>query len=313
MRRIFAIIITLCGAVPCFAQNPFITDLYTADPSAHVFNDTLYVYPSHDKDDARWFTMDDWHVYSTTDMVNWTDHGVALSLDSISWATKWAWAPDCQFRNGKYYFYFPTDKNYIGVAVSDKPTGPFTDALGKPLISRETPGVVATNGLIDPTIFIDDDGTPYLVFGQNHVNIVKLNDDMVSFNDTVRIVEGAKDFFEAAWMHKHNGKYYLSYSGNRKILYATSDSPFGPFEYQGVVLGKVSSGNNHHSIVQYKGQWYIFYHNSALFFKKHPWAMRIGLLKRWYRRSICVDKLHYNPDGSIQKVKQTKRGVGKVE
>jgi beta-xylosidase len=313
MRRTFAILITLCNAVLAFAQNPFITDIYTADPSAHVFNDTLYVYPSHDKDDARWFTMDDWHVYSTTDMVNWTDHGVTLSLDSISWATKWAWAPDCQFRNGKYYFYFPTDKNYIGVAVSDKPTGPFTDALGKPLISRETPGVVATNGLIDPTIFIDDDGTPYLVFGQNHVNIVKLNDNMVSFNDTVRIVEGAKDFFEAAWMHKYNGKYYLSYSGNRKILYATSDSPYGPFEYQGVVLGKVSSGNNHHSIVQYKGQWYIFYHNSALFFKKHPWAMRLGLLKRWYRRSICVDKLYYNPDGSIQKVKQTRQGVDKVE
>lgn len=292
----------------CLAQNPFITHMYTADPSARVFNDTLYVYPSHDKKDAHWFNMSDWHVFSTTDMKNWIDYGVALSLDSLSWATQYAWAPDCAYYKGKYYFYFPTDRDYIGVAVGDKPAGPFKDALGKPLIERKTPGVKANRALIDPCIFIDDDQTPYLLFGQNFVNIVKLNEDMVSFTDTVKQVKGAKHFFEAVWMHKYNGKYYLSYSGQGKIEYGTGDSPYGPFEYKGVILDKVNSGTNHASITVYKGQWYLFYHTSDLFFKNNPTAKKHGL-KKWYRRSICVDPLHYNPDGTIQKVIPTRQGV----
>lgn len=284
-----------------FGQNPFITDQYTADPSARVFNDTLYVYPSHDRADAHWFNMVDWHVFSTTDMQHWTDHGVILSLDSVKWATRYAWAPDCAYRNGKYYFYYPTDKDYIGVAVSDKPYGPFKDPLGKPLVNRQTPGVVAPRDLIDPCLFMDDDSTAYLVFGQNKVNIVKLNKDMVSFSDSVRTIQGAKHFFEAAWMHKYHGKYYLSYSGQCKIEYAIGDSPYGPFTYKGVILGKVNSGTNHASIAQYKGQWYLFYHTADLFFKNNPKAIKIGI-KKWYRRSICVDKLYYNPDGTIKRV-----------
>jgi beta-xylosidase len=292
----------------CFSQNPFITHIYTADPSAHVFNDTLYVYPSHDKEDAHWFNMSDWHVFSTTDMKHWTDHGIALSLDSLPWATQYAWAPDCAFRNGKYYFYFPTDKKYIGVATSEKPYGPFKDAIGKPLITRQTPGVKTGRGLIDPCIFMDDDSTAYLVFGQSTVNIVKLNSDMVSFSDTVQIIKGARHFFEAAWMHKYNGNYYLSYSGKGKILYAMSKSPYGPFEYKGVILDKVNSGTNHASIVEYKNHWYLFYHNSDLYFTNHPGA-RKKTIKRWYRRSICVDEMHYNADGTIQKVIPTTSGV----
>ena len=297
--------ITLFYCVLSFAQNPFITHIYTADPSARVFNDTLYVYSSHDKTNAKWFNMSDWHIFSTTDMKNWKDNGIALSLDSISWATKLAWAPDCAFRNGKYYFYFPVDKSFIGVAVSDKPSGPFKDALGKPLISRETPGVIAKRGLIDPSVFIDEDSTAYLIFGQNDVNIVKLENDMISFKDTVKIIKGVKHFFEAVWMHKYNGKYYISYSGNGKILYGTGDSPYGPFKYKGVVLNKVNSGTNHASITKYKGQWYLFYHTSDLFFRNNPKALKTGL-KKWYRRSICADKLYYNTDGTIQKVKPTK-------
>ena len=185
----------------------------------------------------------------------------------------------------------------------------FKDALGKPLISRQTPGVIAKRGLIDPAIFIDDDKTPYLIFGQNEVNIVKLNDDMVSFQDTVRTIKGVKHFFEAVWMHKYNGKYYISYSGKGKILYAMSDSPYGPFKYKGVILDKVNSGTNHASITEYKGQWYLFYHNSDLFFKNNPKALKIGL-KKWYRRSICADKLYYNQDGTIQKVKASKNVPG---
>lgn len=305
MRRLPALLFLVSLWLNSNSQNPFIKHIYTADPSAHVFNDTLYVYPSHDKADAHWFNMSDWHVFSTTDMKTWTDHGVALSLDSLTWATKWAWAPDCAYAREKYYFYYPTDKAYIGVAVADRPAGPFKDPLGKPLISRQTPGVVANRGLIDPCIFIDDDNTAYLIFGQNDVNIVKLNADMISFADTVKQIKGAKHFFEAVWMHKYQGKYYLSYSGQGKILYGIGDSPYGPFTYRGVILDKVNSGTNHASIAQFKGQWYLFYHTSDLFFNNNPKAKRNGI-KKWYRRSICVDKLYYNADGTIKQVIPTR-------
>lgn len=296
------------------AQNPCITDMYTADPSAHVFNGTLYVYPSHDQDTATWFSMVDWHVFSTTDMKHWTDHGVALSLHDITWASQAAWAPDCAFRNGRYYFYFPAEQDYIGVAVGDRPYGPFKDPLGKPLISRQTPGVVNNRDLIDPCIFIDDDNSPYLVFGQNDINIVRLNDDMISFSDTVRVIKGAYHFFEAVWMHKYKGKYYLSYSGDDKILYCMGNSPYGPFTYKGVILRKMNSITNHHSIVEYKGQWYLFYHNSDLYLSKHPEDAKKG----WsgihpFRRSICVDHLYYNNDGTIREVIPTKKGVDAIK
>ncbi len=295
-----------------FAQNPFITHMYTADPSARVFNDTLYIYPSHDPDTAVWFNMTDWHVFSTTDMKKWTDHGVALSVDDLSWAKKFAWAPDCAYYNGKYYFYYPVEQDFIGVAVGDKPFGPFRDPLNKPLITRKTPGVVANRDLIDPTIFIDEDNSPYLIFGQNHVNIVKLNKDMISFSDSVRIIAGAENFFEAIWMHKYNGKYYLSYSGNGKILYCIGDNPYGPFEYKGVILDEVNSGTNHHSIVNYKGTWYLFYHNSDLFFSHKKEAVKNKGV-HGFRRSVCVDYLYYNADGTIQKVIPTKKGVKKIK
>lgn len=311
LKKLVLISIALLLIIPAFSQNPFIRSMYSADPSGRVFNDTLYVYPSHDLDTARRFSMVDWHVFSTTDMKHWEDHGVALSLDQLGWATRYAWAPDCAFHNGKYYFYFPTDQDFIGVAVSDKPYGPFTDPIKKPLITRQTPGVIANRDLIDPTIFIDDDNTPYLYFGQNHVNMVRLNDDMISFNDSMTIIQGADNFFEAVWMHKYKGKYYLSYSGKGQILYCMGDSPYGPFEYKGVILDRVNSGTNHHSIVEYKGQWYLFYHNSNLFLNSDPPEDE----KRYkaYRRSICVDYLHYNQDGTIQQVIPTMEGVKEIK
>lgn len=283
------------------AQQPLITDQYTADPSVHVFHDTLYVYPSHDREDAHWFNMRDWHVFSSTDMQHWTDHGVAFSLDSIKWAKQYAWAPDCAYHKGKYYFYYPVDKQAIGMAVGDSPTGPFHDPLGKPLISRETPQVRSHRDLIDPCIFMDKDSIPYLVFGQHQVNIVRLNEDMISFSEPVRQIRGARRFFEAAWMHYYEGYYYLSYSGKGKILYGMSRSPYGPFHYKGVLLGKVNSGTNHACITAYKGKWYLFYHNSGLFFQKHPEAKKHSIA-RWYRRSVCVQELHYNKNGTLQKV-----------
>lgn len=311
MKIVRIFLLLECIIINGFSQNPFITKAYAADPSARVFHDTLYVYPSHDRDTATWFNMDDWHVYSTTNMKSWTDHGVCLSLKDLSWAKKYAWAPDCAFKNVKYYFYYPTDQSFIGVAVGDKPYGPFKDPLNKPLISRTTPGVVNNRDLIDPAIFIDDDGTPYLYFGQNEVNVLKLNEGMISFNDSAKVLKGTDHFFEAIWMHKYKGKYYLSYSGEGKIEYCIGDNPYGPFKYQVVILDEMNSGTNHHSITKYKGRWYLFYHNSDLYFKNTP---NVKPVLDWqspnpFRRSICVDDLHYNKDGTIKKVKPTKQGV----
>lgn len=312
MKKILSVFMVAMALKSVQAQNPIFRNMYTADPSARIFNDTLFLYPSHDGDTATWFNMVDWHVYSTTDMKHWTDHGVALSLKDVKWAKQYAWAPDCAFKNGKYYFYFPTDQDYIGVAVGDKPAGPFHDPIGKPLITRKTKGVVANRDLIDPTIFIDDDGTPYLIFGQNAVNIVKLNDDMISFNDSVRIIKGTDHFFEAVWMHKYKGKYYLSYSGEGKIMYGMGDSPYGPFTYKGVILDSMNSVTNHHSIVKYKDNWYLFYHNANLFFHDNPGA-KPDDPNRWFRRSVCVDYLHYNEDGTIQQVIPTRESVSKIK
>lgn len=296
----------------CQANNPFIKHMYTADPSARVFNDTLYVYPSHDEDTATGFNMINWHVYSTTDMQTWTDHGEIFSLDSLRWANSLAWAPDCIERNGKFYFYYPVDKSKIGVAVSDSPYGYFKDPLDSALIHINSKGVVCNRDFIDPVAFIDDDGQAYLYMGQLVVNAIKLNPNMVSYDGKVYLLEGTDDFFEATWIHKYNGKYYLSYaSQSGEIKYCISDNPLGPFEYKGVILQKMNSGTNHHSIVEYKGQWYLFYHSSDLYFKNTPGEKeKFG----WghegsphpFRRSICFDKLYYNQDGTIKEVIPTK-------
>lgn len=282
--------------------------MYTADPSARFFNDTLYVYPSHDQDTATRFSMHDWHVFSTTNMVDWVDHGRAFSLDDISWGYTDAWAPDCIERNGKYYFYYPVDQSKIGVAVSDRPYGPFKDPLDSALIHTNSKGVVCDRDFIDPAVFINDDGQAYLYMGQLVVNAVKLNEDMISYEDSVYHLEGTPHFFEAIWMHKYNGKYYLSYSGNGEIQYCMSDNPLGPFEYKGVIIGKVNSGTNHHSIVEYKGKWYLFYHNSNLYFDNHPdepekfgWKDQNGS-PHPYRRSITFQELFYNEDGTIKPI-----------
>ncbi|MCI6503624.1 MAG: family 43 glycosylhydrolase [Prevotella sp.] len=301
-------LILLLISLPSLAQwgNPIITDAYSADPSAHVFGDTLWLYPSHDRDDAASFSMEDYHVYSTTDMKTWRDHGVIFNpLRQTTWAKGEAWAPDCIYRNGKYYLYYPTDKRHIGVAVGDTPYGPFRDPLGHPLISIDSPGVVCDRDFIDPAVFIDDDGQAYLFMGQNTVCCIKLNDDMVTYDGKVHIIEGVRDFFEAVWVHKRDGIYYMSYSDGPfrghepQIAYCTATSPLGPYRYQGVILDPVNSGTNHHSIVTYKGQDYLFYHTADLSRTLAP-GYHCGV-----RRSVCVDSLFYNADGTIRKVQPT--------
>ncbi len=286
--------------------NPIITDAYSADPSAHVFGDTLWVYPSHDKDDATTFSMEDYHAYYTTDTRHWYDAGVVFDpIRQTTWAKSAAWAPDCVERDGKYYLYYPTDKKHIGVAVADSPRGPFHDPLGHPLLSIDSPGVVCDRDFIDPAVFIDDDGQAYLFVGQNTVCCVKLGRDMISYDGEVHIIEGARDFFEAVWVHKRDGIYYMSYSDGPfrghepRIVYCMSRSPLGPYEYQGVILGPVNSGTNHHSIVRYKGQDYLFYHTADISRTLAP-DYHCGV-----RRNVCMDSLYYDKEGRIMEVHPT--------
>ena len=309
-HTLISIFLMSCGIIEAQTSlpgNPIITHTYCADPSARVFGDTLWLYPSHDKDDAFDFLMDDFHAYSTTDMKTWTDHGVIYKpFEDINWAKSRSWAPDCIERNGKYYFYYAVDKENIGVAVADSPAGPFHDPLGHPLITKHSPGVVCDRMFIDACPFIDDDGQAYLFVGQNTVNVIRLNEDMISYDGKVLQVEGVQDFFEAVWVHKHNDTYYMTYATSpfrrgkkQEIAYCTSKNPLGPYTYQGIILEPVNSGTTHCSIVNYKGQDYMFYHTADISRALAPDYFSAN------RRSVCVDSLFYNEDGTIRPIEPT--------
>ncbi|WP_245623487.1 glycoside hydrolase family 43 protein [Catenovulum maritimum] len=311
---------------------PLVTHIYTADPSAHVFNGKLYIYPSHDietsepmNDDGDHFAMRDYHVFSL-DRPNGkiNDHGVALDIDNVPWASKQMWAPDAAEKDGQYYLYFPARDQSgifrIGVASGDCPEGPFT----------AEPDFIQGTFSIDPAVY-NDNGEYYLYFGgiwggqlqrwqsgsytedmypaDNETaikpRVAKLSTDMISLSETVKeidildengelLVAGDTDrrFFEGPWVHKFNKQYYLSYStgDTHKIVYATSDSPYGPFKYQGVILNPVLGWTTHHSITQYDGKWYLFYHDSSL----------SG--GQTHLRSIKMTELIHNPDGTIQTI-----------
>lgn len=286
-------------------KKPFITEMYTADPSAHVWQDgRLYVYPSHDIAPPRGCDlMDQYHVFSTDDMVNWVDHGEILSSKDVDWGREeggFMWAPDCAFKDGTYYFYFPhpsgTEWNKtwkIGVATSKYPAKDF-------VVQGYIKGL---ESMIDPCVFVDDDGQAYFYYGGGgKCQGGKLKDNMMEIDGELKPMEGLQDFHEATWVHKYEGVYYLSYSdnhdennskdgikGDNRMRYATSDSPLGPWKYQGIYMKPTDSYTNHGSIVEYKGKWYAFYHNSAL--SNHDWL-----------RSICVDRLYYKRDGTIKVV-----------
>lgn len=291
-----------------YSGNPIIQHIFTADPCAMVYNDTLYLFTGHDEQNttSEWFYMRNWHVFSTTDMVNYTDHGAKLSYTDFSWASGNAFAGHCVFNNGKFWWYVPmthkTDKVNegfaIGVAVSDHPAGPYADALGEALITDYTPNSVPLN--IDPAVFIDDDGQVYLFWGSwGECRMVKLKDNMIELDGDVQTVN-TNYFFEAPWVHKRDGMYYLNYASKYPsvIAYATSDNIHGPWGYRGILNDYVeNSETNHPSIVQYKQNWYFFYHNGAL-----PTGGN-------WRRSVCVEQLFYNEDGTMKKIVQTTEGV----
>lgn len=285
----------------CFGGNPFITHMYTADPSAHVWSDgRLYVYASHDVDPPRGCDlMDKYHVFSTDDMVHWKDHGEILSSKDVEWGRPeggFMWAPDCAFKNDTYYFYYPhpsgTDWNNtwkVGVATSKKPAADFKD-------QGYIPGVGGF-AMIDPCVFVDDDGQAYFYYGGGgKCQGAKLKDNMMELDGDLQEMKGLEDFHEATWVFKRNGIYYLTYADNNRgqnqLRYAVSNHPLGPWKSKGVYLKPTGCDTSHGSVVEYKGQWYAFYHNSSISGK--------GNL-----RSICVDKLYFNEDGTIQTVAQT--------
>jgi hypothetical protein len=306
-----------------------------ADPAVHVFNGKLYIYPSHDResgipenDNGDHFDMRDYHVFSMEDVENGavTDHGVVLDVNDIPWAGRQLWDCDLAFKNGRYYMYFPLkDKNdifRIGVAISDRPEGPFIPQ----------PDPIRGSYSIDPAILDDGDGRFYMYFGglwggqlqryrDNKIlecaafpadnepaipsRIVKLSDDMLQFAEEPQPVlildkngrpltagDNSKRFFEASWIHKYNGKYYFSYStGDTHLLcYAIGDNPYGPFVYQGVILNPVVGWTTHHAIVEFKGKCYLFHHD----------CVPSGGIT--WLRSLKVAELHYNPNGTIQTV-----------
>ncbi len=341
-KSLLVVTAALAGAGGIFAQNlgkpvsePLIKSIYTADPSTHVFNGKIYIYPSHDiesntpqDDEGGHFDMKDYHVLSL-DAIGGkiTDHGVALDIKDVPWAGRQMWAPDAAFKNGTYYFYFPAkDKQdifRIGVATSKSPTGPF----------KAEPNFIEGSYSIDPAVFTDNDGKSYMYFGgiwggqlqrwasgtfdkngsktdlkkddQPAIGprVALMSKDMLHFDGPVKEIsivdqngkpilgkDHDRRFFEAAWLHKYQGKYYLSYStgDTHFICYATSNNPLGPFTYQGVILKPVVGWTNHHSIVEIKGKWYLFYHDSVL----------SG--GQTHLRSIKVMELSYDKDGKIK-------------
>jgi arabinoxylan arabinofuranohydrolase len=297
------ILLLLCFSLIAQTPNPFVRNIYTADPSAHVWADgRLYVYPSHDIEPPHGCDlMDKYHVFSTDDMINWTDHGEILGADDVEWGRAeggFMWAPDCAFKNGTYYFYFPHPTGSgdqwnstwkIGIATSSEPASNF-----------QVQGYIeGLKSMIDPTVFVDADGQAYLYYGGGGVcEAGKLKENMMEIDGSMQTMTGLVDFHEGSWVHKYNGKYYLSYAdnnptGGNQLRYAVSNSPLGPWTYKGVYIKPTGSPTNHGSIIEYKGQWYAFYHNGLL--SGHPWL-----------RSICVDPLFYNADGTIQMIEQTR-------
>lgn len=299
---------------PAQADNPIVQHLYTADPAPLVHDGRVYLYTGHDEDGSSYFTMRDWRVFSSTDMVNWTDHGSPMSLATFAWADADAWAGQVVSRNGKFYWYVPvrqrsTGQRVIGVGVADSPTGPFRDALGRPLVG---------NGEIDPTVLIDDDGQAYLYWGNPRLWYVRLNADMISYAGSPTQIPLTTAGFgtrtgdpnrptlyeEGPWVYKRGGTYYNVFAArccSEFIGYSTAPGPTGPWTYRGTVMPtQGSSFTNHPGIVDFNGGSYFFYHNGAL-----PGG-------GGYTRSVAVEKFTYNADGSIPTITMTTTGAPQI-
>lgn len=285
--------------------NPIIRHLHTADPAALVKGDTLWLFAGHDLNgNQSGYVMKDWLLFSTTDMKHWTQHPVPLTIDEFKWAaSKQAYAGHAVERNGKYYWYVSTNWCGIGVAVADQITGPYKDALGKPLLTnKDCFDSKHSWACIDPAVFIDDDGQAYLTWGNKECYIVKLKENMIETEGEVKRIhiDESHPFTEAPWIHKYNGKYYLTYASEwpEKIAYAVADRIEGPYEVKGVISEIAGNSNTTHpAIVNFKGKWLFISHNGGL-----PTGTS-------YSRSIVAEPLEYNADGTIKNIPPTAEGV----
>ncbi len=282
--------------------NPIIRDKHTADPAVMVEGDTLWLFAGHDQEgNQRGYVMRDWLLYSTTDMKHWTEYPSPLNIEAFKWAkSKQAYAGHVVKRGDKYYWYVSTNWCGIGVAVSDKVTGPYVDALGKPLLTNKD-CFDSKHGwaCIDPAIYIDDDNTPYIIWGNRECYIAKLKDNMTEIDGKVQRID-VPNFTEAPWMHKYNGKYYLTYASEwpEKIAYAVADNITGPYKPMGIISEIAGNSNTTHpAIVEFKGKWYFFSHNGGL-----PDGTS-------YSRSVIVEPMYYNADGSIKNIPPTAKGA----
>jgi GH43 family beta-xylosidase len=307
----FGMLVLLANSL--FGQNPIIRTMYSADPSARVFGDRVYLFPSHDilatpgKGRVGWFCMEDYHVFSSANLTDWTDHGMIVTQNKVPWVRPDSysmWAPDCIYRNGKYYFYFPTTPKdttiargfTVGVATATKPEGPYTP--------EPTP-IKGVRG-IDPNVFIDKDGQAYLYWSQGNIYAAKLKENMLELASDPVILKDlpTKGLKEGPYLFERNGTYYLTFphveNNIERLEYSTSNNPLGPFKMTGVIMDESPTGcwTNHHSVIQFKNQWYLFYHDrdySPNFDKA---------------RSVRADSLFFNADGTIKKVVRTLRGIG---
>ncbi|SHL35945.1 Glycosyl hydrolases family 43 [Flavobacterium flevense] len=288
-------------------ENPIIKHKFTADPAAFVENDTLWLFTGHDFEGGqKSYKLKDWLVFSTTDLKNWIEYPVPLKIEDFKWdKTNDAYAGQAIKRNGKYYWYISTNGSGIGVAVADKPQGPYKDALGKPLLTNAD-CFASTHSwtCIDPTVFIDDNGQAWLFWGNGVCYYAKLKENMIEIDGAIKKIDFEEfKFTEAPWVHKKDGKYYLSYASGfpEKIAYAMADNIEGPYVYKGI-LNEISgnSNTNHQAILEFKGQPYFIYHNGA-----------IQTNGSSYSRSVCIDILEYNPDGTIKPIVMTTEGVTK--
>ncbi|KAI4724044.1 hypothetical protein E4T49_08227 [Aureobasidium sp. EXF-10728] len=311
-RLLLALGVVLSTLDVAQADNPIIQSIYTADPAPIVVGDRVYLLADHDENGSTTYNMKDWRLFSTADMANWQDHGVIASIaTTFPWADLNAWAGQIIARNNKFYMYLPMRRRggtmAIGVAVADSITGPWKDAIGKPLLE---------NGRIDPTVWIDDNGQAYLYFANPGLFYVKLNADMVSYSGSIvqvptsvatfgsgREPDGTT-FAEGPWIYKRNNLYYLVYAANccsEDIRYSTGPSITGPWTYRGVVMASAGkSFTNHPAVIDFKGKSYFFYHNGAL-----PGGSG-------YTRSIAVEPFTYNSDGTIPLLTMTNAGASQV-
>ena len=295
--------------------NPLIKDKFTADPAPMVHNGRLYLYVGHDEyyegqdgaSGGREFNITEWLCYSTKDMKKWVDHGSVLKPTDFKWAVGEAWASQVVEKNGKFYYFTtvqagePFTGKAVGVAVSDSPTGPFVDAIGKPLVHDK----MTDNGArgwwndIDPTVLIEGDEA-WLCWGNGTCFMAKLKPSLTELDGEIKVINLPR-FVEGPWLHKKDDLYYLTYAsmgrGRETIAYATSKSMEGPWEYRGVLTGEAeNSFTIHPGIIEYKDKWYLFYHNAVLTID--------GIKGAIGRRSVCIEELHYNEDGTMKYVEQ---------